>query len=233
MNFLQHLEELRKRLLYSAVALVAAAVAGYYFSGPILDILQRPVGNLVFLAPPEAFVTRLKVGFAAGLILAAPVIFYQFWRFVRPALMPGESRYVVGAVVSGTLLFGLGVAFALLVVLPFGLRFLMSFQSEELRAMLSVGRYVDFVAWFLFGFGLVFQLPIAIFFLTKLGVVTPRALRKHRRIAILIIVVAAAVLTPPDVVSQVLMAVPMLLLYEIGIIGSVFAARKKVRVDAG
>ncbi|MEO0077981.1 MAG: twin-arginine translocase subunit TatC [candidate division WOR-3 bacterium] len=223
MTFLDHLEELRKRVLYSAVALGVAAVVGFFFSQRITDLLTRPVPELVFLAPAEAFVVQLKVALVAGLFLAAPVIFYQFWRFVRPALLPHEVKYVVSAVIVSSVLFAAGVAFAYLVVVPTAMKFLLSFQTPKLRAMLSISEYVGTVGTFLFACGVMFQLPVIMFFLTKLGVVTPRFLARNQRGAIVVIFIVAAVLSPPDVFSQVLMAVPLLALFELSILASFLA----------
>jgi len=232
MTFLEHLEELRKRILYSLVALCVAAFAGFFFSQRVIDLLTRPVPNLVFLAPAEAFVVQLKVALVVGAFLAAPVLFYEFWRFVRPALMSHEVKYVTWAVVVSSVLFAAGVAFAYLVVVPLAMRFLLSFQTPKLQAMISISEYVGTVGAFLFACGVVFQLPVIMFFLTKLGVVTPRLLWKNQRAAIVIIAIAAAILSPPDVFSMVLMGIPLLILFELSIVGSVLAGgRKKVALD--
>jgi len=225
MSFLDHLEELRKRIFYALIALAVGATAGFFVSGRLLDLLTRPVPNLVFLAPAEAFVVQLKVAFVAGAFLSAPVLFYQFWRFVRPALLPNEVKYTVSAVVVSSLLFAGGVAFAYLVVVPVAMKFLLSFQTPKLAAMISISEYVGTVAAFLFACGVVFQLPVIMFFLAKLGVVTPRLLWRNQRVAIVIIAVAAAILSPPDVFSMVLMGIPLLVLYELSILGALLAGR--------
>ncbi len=229
MPLLGHLEELRKRILLSLVVVAVAAVAAYFFSRYLQDLLTWPVGRLVFLAPTEAFFTRLKIAVFAGLAVASPFVFYQFWRFVRPALMENEARYISLAVVSSTVFFAGGLAFALLVVLPIGIRFLLSFETPELTAMISISRYVDFAGMMLLAFGLVFQLPVVFFFLTRLGIVKPRFLSKHRKAAIVTLLVAAAVLTPPDIFTQLLMAVPLLALYEFSLLVSRLAARQRRR----
>jgi len=226
-TFLDHLEELRKRLLYAAVALGAAAVAGFFLAPRVIDLLTRPVPELVFLAPAEAFIVQLKVALVAGLFLASPVIFYQFWRFVRPALLPGEVKYLTAAVIVSSLLFAAGVAFAQLIVVPTAMRFLLSFQTAKLRAMLSISEYIGTVAAFLLACGVMFQLPVIMFFLTKLGVVTPRFLMKNQRAAIVLVFILAAILSPPDVFSQVLMAIPLLALFELSILASMLAAPRR------
>jgi sec-independent protein translocase protein TatC len=225
MTFFDHLEELRRRIFYAAIAVAVAAIAGYLLSDRVLELLTRPVPQLVFLAPAEAFVVKLKVSLVTGLFIALPVVIYQFWRFVRPAMVGREARVIALAVLFCTVFFAGGMTFAYLVVVPLGIRFLLSFQSAKLTAMLSINEYVGTVAAFIFACGLIFQLPMVLFFLTKLGVVTPRLLWKNQRVAIVIIFIAAAVFSPPDVVSQCLMAVPMLVLYELGVLASVVAAR--------
>ncbi|MFO7650287.1 MAG: twin-arginine translocase subunit TatC [bacterium] len=225
MSFFDHLEELRRRIFYALIALGVAAVAGWFVSAPLLAFLTGPVDRLVFLAPAEAFTTQLKVALIAGALIAAPVVLYQFWRFVRPALLPREAGSIALAVTFGTLFFFGGFAFAYFAAVPVGLKFLLGFETPKLVPMLSVGRYVSFATGIMLAFGIVFQMPVVLFFLTKLGIVTPRMLWKNQRLAILVIVIAAAIFTPPDVISQMIMAVPMLVLYEVSILGSWLAAR--------
>jgi sec-independent protein translocase protein TatC len=225
MSFFDHLEELRRRIFYAIIAVGIAAIAGWFVSAPLLEFITRPVHKLVFLAPAEAFVTQLKVALIAGALIAAPVVLYQFWRFVRPALLPREAGSIGLAVAFGTLFFFGGFAFAYFAALPVGLKFLLGFESPKLEPMLSIGRYVSFATGIMLAFAIVFQMPVVLFFLTKLGIVTPKMLWKNQRLAILIIVIAAAIFTPPDVVSQMLMAVPMLVLYELSILGSWLAVR--------
>jgi len=229
MPLLGHLEELRKRILVSLVVVVVAAVVAYFFSRYLQDFLTWPVDKLVFLAPTEAFFTRLKIAVFAGLAAASPFVFYQFWRFVRPALMESEATYISLAVASSTVFFAGGLAFAVFVVLPIGIRFLLSFETPELVAMISISRYVDFAGMMLLAFGLVFQLPVVVFFLTRLGIVKPSFLSRHRKVALVTLLVVAAVLTPPDIFTQLLMAVPLLTLYELSLLVSRLAARQRRR----
>ena len=223
MTFLDHLEELRKRILYSLIALCVTAVVGFFFSQRVLDLLTRPVPSLVFLAPAEAFIVQLKVALVTGLFLAAPVIFYQFWRFVRPALQKHEVKYIASAVVVSSVLFVAGVAFAYLVVVPIAMKFLLGFETPKLHAMISISEFVGTVGAFLLACGVIFQLPVIMFFLTKLGVITPKLLMKNQRIAVVLVFIAAAILSPPDVFSQVLMAIPLLVLFELGVVASFLA----------
>ncbi len=223
MTFLDHLEELRKRIFYSLIALGVTAVVGFFFSQRVLNLLTRLVPSLVFLTPSEAFVVQLKVALVTGLFLAAPVIFYQFWRFVRPALQEHEAKYIAVAVVVCSALFAVGVAFAYLVVVPIAMKFLLSFETPKLHAMISISAFVGTVGAFLLACGVVFQLPVVMFFLAKLGVVTPKLLMKNQRIAIVLIFIVAAILSPPDVFSQVLMAIPLFVLFELGVLASYLA----------
>ena len=219
MTIVEHLEELRKRLLYSLAAFGVATSAGYLFVERILAVVLRPVGQVVFLAPTEAFFVRLKVAALAGVFLSLPVTLYQLWRFVSVGLTPTERRYSLSLIPAALALFVSGAAFAFLVILPIGVRFLLSYQTPNLVPMISVQAYTSFVTAFVLAFGLLFQLPVVILFLARLGVVTPAALAAGRKYALLAIVIASAVLTPGgDVVSQMLMAVPTYILYEVSIL---------------
>lgn len=226
MTFLDHLEELRKRIFIAIIAIFTGAIIAYFFSQYIVDFLTRPVEKLVFLSPAEAFMTRVKVALIVGVIVTAPIIFYQFWRFIKPGLLNKEVKYITLAVIFSSLFFFSGLVFAYFVLLPIGIKFFLSFETPKIQAMLSFERYMGFAAKILFGSGLVFQLPVAIFFLTKIGIISPNLLKKNRRVAIVLIFIIAAVVTPPDLFSQILMAVPLLILYEISILGSILATRK-------
>ncbi|TET19974.1 MAG: twin-arginine translocase subunit TatC, partial [Candidatus Cloacimonadota bacterium] len=168
MGLLDHLEELRKRILYSMVAVIICAIVGYAFSNSIIDLLTGPVDNLVFIAPTEAFIVKLKVSLVGGLFLALPVLFYHFWGFISPALYSHERKYIVLAVLFSTVFFFIGIVFAYIVVLPVGLGFLLSFETSKLQATISISNYMAFITKMLFAFGIIFQLPVASFFLTKM-----------------------------------------------------------------
>jgi sec-independent protein translocase protein TatC len=231
MSFWDHLEELRKRIFHSLIGVGIGATAGFFISNRVLGLLTRNVPRLVFLGPSEAFVVQLKVALVTGVMLAAPFIIYQFWRFVRPALAPREARSITLAVLVGTLFFAGGVAFAYFVVVPTAMKFLLSFETPKLQAMLSISQYVETVAAFILACGIVFQLPVVMFFLSKLGIVTPKLLMKNQRIAIVLVFVAAAILSPPDVVSQIMMAVPLFVLFELGVLASFLAKPRRKPAD--
>lgn len=222
MTIVEHLEELRRRLFLAIVAFAAATFLSFLFVEPILALLIRPVGRVVFLAPTEAFFVRLKVAALAGAFLSLPVVLYQVWRFVGVGLTRTERRYALSLLPFSLLLFVGGAAFAFFAILPVGVRFLLGYQTEQLTPMISIGAYTSFATAFVLAFGVVFQLPVVVLFLARLGIVTPASLAAGRRYALLGIVVLSAVLTPGgDVVSQVLMALPTYLLYE----GSIWIAR--------
>jgi sec-independent protein translocase protein TatC len=219
-----HLSELRSRLIKSLLAIAAGFALSYGFSEKIFRFLIKPLVNamppgshLIYTALPEAFVTYLKVSFFAGLILAAPVIFYQIWKFVMPGLYEKERRYVIPFVLMATFFFLLGASFAFFVVFPFGFKFLLGYASGDIYAMPKLNEYLSFTVTLLIAFGAIFELPVIIFFLAKIGIVSPQFLRKQRRYAILAIAIVAAVLTPPDPVSMMLMMVPLLVLYEFSV----------------
>jgi sec-independent protein translocase protein TatC len=218
MTLIEHLEELRRRLLISVLAFAAGTVLSFLFVERVLTVLIRPVGRVVFTAPTEAFFIRLKVAALTGAFLSLPVILYQIWRFVSVGLTSTERRYTLSLLPVSLILFAAGGAFAFFAILPVGVRFLLSYQTETLVPMISIGAYTSFATAFVLAFGLVFQLPVVILFLARIGIVTPAALASGRRYALLGIVVLSAVLTPGgDIFSQLLMAVPTYLLYEISI----------------
>lgn len=252
MPLTHHLGELRKRLVVSLLALLVTFVGSFYYSEEIFGLVMFPLKydldfsfqsidlsfvpkdklqntKLVFLAPAEAFWMNIKVSIVSGLMLALPVIFHQLWLFIAPGLLPKERKYVLPFIFSATGLFLAGSAFCFFIVLPFALSFLLTYKvGDFMMPMLSAGQYVDFCLKFILAFGAVFELPIVILFLTKMGIVSPKTLAKNRKYAVLIAFVLAAVLSPtPDAFNQTLMAVPILLLYEVGIWLSYLVVRRK------
>lgn len=224
-----HLEELRKRILVSALCIGAGFVLCFSFSEDILRFITRPIkGQLVFLAPTEAFWTNMKVGFFAGLFLTVPVILYEIWRFVAPGLHRHERKYALPFTIMAAIFFYGGLAFCTWLVLPFALNFLMTYKTADLKPMISIGMYADFCIKFLLAFGIIFELPLVITILSRMGVVTPEFLSKNRKYAVLAAFVIAAILTPtPDIFNQLLMAGPLMVLYEIGIIAARIFGRRR------
>ncbi len=232
--FTAHLEELRKRLIACFIAVGAGFVLSYGFKEKLFEILVRPLiqvmkegDTLIFTGLPEAFFTYLKVSFLAGLILASPVIIYEFWMFVAPGLYKNERRLMAPIVALSTLFFVGGALFGYFIVFPWGFRFFLGFATETIRPLPSMREYLGFSAKLLLAFGLVFELPLVLTFLARLGIVSVAFLTKNRKYAILIFFAGAAILTPPDVVTQVMMALPMMALYEIAIVGAKIFGRKK------
>jgi len=229
MGFLDHLEELRSTLIFSIVAWLGVSIILWFISGRTLDFLLTtiPVEHLYFNAPTEAFMIRLKLSFILGFLVAFPYILFKVWSFVSPGLFSRERRVVFPLVFSSTALFYIGVVFAYWVLVPIVLEFLVRFGTEMLMPLLSVGKYFGFVARLCFAFGVVFQLPLVIIFLTSIGAISARALIRQWRWAILIIFIAAAILTPPDPASQLLMALPLVILFLISVLFSIIIERRK------
>ena len=227
MTLIAHLTELRSRLIKSLIAVAVGIVVGYCFIGDIMHYLTLPAGKLYYMQPSEAFFTYIKVAIVAGFLLALPVVFYQAWRFFLPALTRKE-RLVLGLVVPiSVLLFFAGLAFSFFLVLPAGIRFFMSFGNGELEALFSINRYFDFVISFVLPFGFVFELPLIITILGKIGILSSRFLGKYQRIVIFLSFILGAIITPtPDIFTQSMIALPMIVLYEVGYLIVRFALRK-------
>lgn len=230
---MKHLEELRKRLVACAIGVGVCFIAAYIFAERLFEILVFPLkaqmvegDRLIFTNLPEMFLTYLKTAFIAALLLASPYIFYHIWMFVAPGLYQKEKKYLLPFVVFSTILFVGGALFGYFVVFPFGFKFFLGFATDYIQALPSVKQYFSFAVKLLFAFGLVFELPVVIFFLTKIGIVTPDLLKKKRKYAILLTFVAAAILTPPDVITQCMMAGPLIVLYELGILISRMATQR-------
>jgi len=225
--FTMHLEELRWRLIYCMVTVAVAFAALYGVSDYIFQFIRKPLDmDLVFLAPAEAFFVYLKIAFYMAIVASIPMILYQAWEFIAPGLLESERRYTGAFVVLGTVFFIIGASFCYFVVLPYGLKFLIGFGGEGLKPMISVGNYISFVFKIALAFGVIFEMPIVIVFLAKMGLVTPESLAKKRSYFIVGSFIVSAILTPPDVFTQVIMAVPMLILFELSIIASRFFIHK-------
>ncbi len=238
MPFLSHLEELRWRLLKSIIAVFVMVLIAFPFSNQLLEILTYPNNRmptppkLIFLHPTGMLMVRLGISIAAGIILALPVIFYQFWKFVAPGLLPREKKFVWPIIVFSTVCFLLGIAFAYFVMLPFILPFLYGLGTASIRPTININDYIGFVSRIILVSGIIFELPALSYFLTEVGILRPHYLKKYRRYAVVIVFITAAILTPPDPGSQILMAVPLLLLYEISVWISVFVYKNKAKKAA-
>jgi len=231
-SIIKHFEELRKSIIIAVVAIIVAAVASFSYSELLLTYITKPITmfdqKLVVTGVTEAFWVKLQLSFLAGFIIAFPVVVYALWRFIKPALYPHERRYVYILFPATLLLFGGGVVFAYFGVLPLVLKFFIYIAGENLETMFKIDQYVSFVMSFALPFGLVFEMPVVAFFLTKLGIINYEKMSKHRKHALLLIIIIAAALTPgPDPFSQMLMAAPMYLLYEISIWVTRFTGSRK------
>jgi sec-independent protein translocase protein TatC len=225
--FTDHLDELRHRLIISLAGIGLGFAVSYGFSQQLLLLLQRPMPTrLVFIAPTEAFFVNLKVAFYAGLFLSVPLLLFQVWKFVAPGLYEHERRYSFPFLIISTVLFLIGAIFAYAVVLPIALHFLIAQGGELWKPNITLSNYLSFCMRLILAAGLIFEFPVLMYFLAKVGVVTPEFLVKNRKYAVLAAFVISAILTPPDVFSQVLLAVPLFLLFEV----SIFVAK---RVGAG
>lgn len=219
-----HLEELRKRLIRILIAIVIVFSFCYWKSTFLFHFIKGPLelympanSTLSMLKLTEGFVTELKLSFMAAVFFTMPYILYELWKFVAPGLYADEKKYISGFVISASILFFTGAYFCYEFVMPLAFKFFLSYANEGISANLSLSWYLSFIIKLMLGFGIVFELPVIVFFLAKIGLITDKKLRKYRGYSIVGIFIVSAMLTPPDVVSQVMMAIPLIFLYEISI----------------
>jgi sec-independent protein translocase protein TatC len=229
LTLVEHLAELRKRIIYSALVFILAAGFCYSFAeriiNNIIDIAQNV--EFVFIAPAELLLSYIKLSAIGGLVISAPFLIFQIWLFVIPGLKRKEKRYILFSLLLGSVFFIAGVTFAYFVVVPTMIVFLMGFQMEAIKPMISFNSYLSFVLSTIFTFGAIFELPILMVLLSRFGILKVSFLKQNRKFIILIIFILAAILTPPDVISQIILAGPMILLSEIGIFLAGLAEKKK------
>ena len=238
MSFLEHLDELRTRLIHVVAALTVGFVVCWGFRDPIFHFLTQPLRQshpdikFIFTGPSEALTLKMKMAFFVGIFVAAPYILYQVWAFVAPGLYPHEKRYAWPFIAAGTLFFLGGAAFGHFYLFPMTFAFLIDFGGLDMQFLPKVGEYYEFYSWFLLGLGIVFQLPVIIFVLSRIGLVTPGFLLRKFKYAVLISFVVAAIITPtPDVATQTLLAVPMLGLYLLGVLVAWMFGRPRRRSE--
>lgn len=239
MTLLEHLGELRRRLVRGFLAILIGFFACYGFAKELFYYLSLPLlkvmpadAKFIYTGVAEGFFVDLKVSFVAGLFVACPYLFYQIWAFIAPGLYEEEKRYVVPLAFTSALFFLGGGLFCYFVVFPFAFTFFMSYSTDNIVAMLSINEYLSFALKMLIAFGLIFEMPLFSFFLSRLGIISAQWMRSVRKYAVLAVFVIAAILTPPDVFSQLLMAAPMLVLYEISILVAAAVGKKKTKPDA-
>jgi len=240
MPFLDHLEELRQRILWCLAFIFVGIILGFWINSKydLLAVIVKPVvpylknGKLMIIKPTEGFMIAMKLSFFFGMLFASPAMIYHFWAFIAPALLKKERRVVFPLLFLSLFMFVLGAVMAFYVTLPLGMAFFSKFQFASTEFMLTASSYLDIATQLVLLTGVVFELPIVIMILARLGLVTPEFLRTKRRHAILIIFIIAMVVTPPDPGSMILVAVPMCLLYEISVWIAVVVARKKKEADS-
>lgn len=229
LTLLEHLEELRKRIIVIAVAVVIASVISYIYIDKITELLLKPAKGMdfVYLTPSELFLTYIRIAISMGIVISAPIILYQIWVFVYPGLKKKERLYLSFTLIMAIIFFIMGAAFSYFVIIPLTIEFFVKMSREEILPFFSIQSYISFCSSIFFSFGFTFQMPLVIILLTKLNLVTPKLLKEARKYLILIIFIVAAVLTPPDIISQVLMALPLWLLLELSITLSSIVYKKK------
>lgn len=235
MGLLEHLNELRWRLLKAGIAVCIGFGVCWAFVDDLFKVIIEPLlavlpadSHAQYTTLPEAFFTRMRIAFVGGLLVASPLIFYQVWAFISPGLYKEEKRYIIPLAIFSALFFAGGALFCYYIVFPYAFTFFISYSTPEIVITPKVSDYISFTLKLLFAFGLIFEMPIFTFFLARMGVLTARMMRKGQKYAIVGIFILAAILTPPDVVSQLLMACPMLALYELSIgIAAIFGPRRK------
>ena len=236
-----HLQELRKRLIFSFIAVGVGFILCYTFADSIFSILAAPLtnelmpkkGSLIFTGVAEAFFTYMKLAFIAGIIVTSPFILYQVWAFVAPGLYQKEKKYVIPFVLGGSLFFVLGILFGYYVAIPVGFKFLLGYATDIIKPMPSMKEYLSFSLKFLLACGLVFEFPVVLVLLAKIGIIDAKMLARQRKYAILLIFIFAAVVTPsPDMISQVLMALPLVGLYEVSILLSKIFGKRPAPVSS-
>jgi sec-independent protein translocase protein TatC len=231
--FTEHLEELRSRLIVCFVAVGIGFFVSYFFKEKLFELLMKPLTDvmgegdqLIFTNLPEAFFVYLKTAFLAGVMLAAPVILYEFWKFVAPGLYKKERKLLLPVVFLCSFFFIGGALFGYFIVFPYGFKFFLGFATEYIRPLPSMKEYFSLASKLLIAFGVVFELPLIVTLLSRLGFVSVGFLKKNRKYALLLFFAGSAMLTPPDIITQIMMALPLMLLYEISIIGAKIFARK-------
>lgn len=227
MSLVNHLEELRRRIIICLIAVGISSVISYFYAQELVHFITAPAGKLYYMNPAEAFFTYLKVSFFAGFLISLPVLLHQVWSFVVPALTNNERTAVGLLVPASVVLFFGGLAFSYYLVLPAGIKFFMGFATEELQPLFSLGQYLSFVISFLLPFGFIFELPLFILVLAKLGFISSAFLVAKRKIVLVLSFIIGAVISPtPDVFSQTMVAIPIVVLYEVSILIVKYILRK-------
>lgn len=230
MTYLQHLEELRRRIIVSVIALVVAVAVAWIFAWDILNILKHPAGNITlhYMSPMEPFLVRFKLAMFGGVLLALPVILFEVLGFASPALKRRQQGYTIMVLIMIVVFFAVGVAFGYYYIMPAGIKWLLGVAGQQMKPIMSAGQYVTFSGWFMLGLGVSFETPVFIWMLVALGVLTPQQLQQHWRGAVIAILLVAAIITPDwSPVTMTLVAVPMMILYAVSILLARLTVRKR------
>ncbi len=233
LSFFDHLDELRRRLIYIAIVVIVGTAVAFIFIQDILHFITLPAKDmdLIYTTPAEAFMAQIRLSFITGIFATLPFTIYQVLLFILPALRDTEKKALIPLVIFMILLFALGVGFSYFVVFPYALHFFLGFETEGLAPLFTISGYISFVVSFLLAFGLVFQIPLIAWFLGRLGLVSSAFMKKNRKYAILIIAIMSSLITPPDIFSQILMVGPLILLYEIGVLLVRFTEKRRIRAE--
>ncbi len=233
MSLVDHLSELRVRLVYSAYAVAIGTIISYVFSSKVLVIIRKPIepylpsGGLVFTAPLDLFIGHLKISLLCGAILSCPIWIYQIWCFVAPGLYRKEKTYATSFIVTGSFLFLCGISFAYFIVYPTAFHFLLTFGDGTNTPMITINEYLSFFTTTTLVFGLAFEMPLILVLLGIIGVIDQKFLRSKRRYAIVAMAVIAAIVTPPDALSMLMLLIPLCLLYEVAAVAVGFFEKKR------
>lgn len=232
-SIFEHLAELRHRIINSLYGFVVATFVCFHYCGPIFEYIRKPIepylpnGGLVYTAPIDKFMAYVKIAIVCGIVTSSPLWLYQIWKFISPGLYKNEKKYATGFIFSGTTLFLLGISFSYFVVLPMAFKFLMNFGSTADKPMITIDHYLSFVTQISLMFGISFELPLILTTLGMMGIVSQAFLKDKRRYAIMGMAIFSAIVTPPDLLSMVLMLVPLVLLYELSILTVGIFERKR------
>jgi len=238
MSFIAHLEELRIRIIKIIAGLGVGFILCYFISDELFRYIAAPInenltqnGSLIIVKLQEGFFTYLKISFISAIFLTSPYSFYQVWLFIAPGLYKKEKKYVIPFVITASLFFIGGASFCYFIVLPLGIQFFLNFAADYVKPNISIQAYFNLVITLVLAFGIIFELPVVMIFLAKIGLVDVKTLAKNRKYAILMAFVLSAILTPPDVITQCMMAVPLIILYEMSIIFVRFTIKGKLKKE--
>ena len=232
-TLVEHLSELRKRLFIITIVVIISSFVSYFFGTRVIDEVLKPAGKFefVYLAPAELFMAYVKISIVMGVTVSSPIILYQLWAFIKPGLNKHERRYMIFSLFSGVCFFILGITFAYKVLLPISIEFFAKMKVEGIKPMISFGNYLGFMSSMMLSCGIVFEMPMMVLLLTRFRLIKTETLTKNRKIIIFLIFILAAILTPPDVISQLLLSGPIILLFELSVIISKVVSRRIGKMD--